>query len=103
MQLRRSMTIVGVLLLFICLHAPVTAAAPQARVEELASALASEPHGGVLDSAHLLKPGGIRELQDLARQFEAKGRRGWFVTLPKGEDAQQGAAALYSRLGVGAP
>src|SRR5690242_10302996 len=81
--------------------APLLAAptVPAQDVETVARALSSAQNGGVFDLSHLLKPGGIGELQDLSQQVAAKGRRVWFVTVPPEDSSQTMAEEAYGRLG----
>jgi len=61
--------------------------------------LAREAHGGVFDFGRLLKPGAVRELQALARDFEGGGLRLWVVTVPA--DVQVHVAErLYASLSM---
>jgi hypothetical protein len=63
--------------------------------------MASEQHGGVFDNAGLLKPGGKRDLVALTRQWEARGKRLWIVTVPATESPDAAAEAIYGSLSMG--
>jgi hypothetical protein len=63
--------------------------------------MAQEEHGGVFDAGHLLKPGGVRELEALARQWEGRGRRLWIVTVPAGETPDAAAERISPSLNLG--
>jgi hypothetical protein len=77
----------------------------RAQQEDLVGALihrmAQAEHGGVFDAAHLLKPGGVRELEALARQWEARGRRLWIVTVPADVTPDAAAERISPSLNLG--
>src|SRR6266705_2647773 len=54
----------------------------EALVGEIEGALRAKPHEVVYDFGHLLKPGGVTELRQLAEGFRADGLRFYFVTVP---------------------
>lgn len=70
-------------------------------VGSLIQRMAPEEHGGVFDAGHLLKPGGIRELETLARQWEGRGRRLWIVTVPAEVSPDSAAEQIYGSLNLG--
>ena len=53
-------------------------------VDEVESALRAGRGGAVHDLGKLLKPGGVRELQQKADQLRVSGVNVYFVTVPKG-------------------
>jgi hypothetical protein len=63
--------------------------------------MARQEHGGVFDAGHLLKPGGVRELEALARQWEGRGRRLWIVTVPAEVSPDAAAERIYPSLNLG--
>jgi hypothetical protein len=70
-------------------------------VGSLIQRMAREEHGGVFDAGHLLKPGGVRELETLARQWEGRGRRLWIVTVPAEVSPDTAAERIYGSLNLG--
>src|SRR5262249_55270837 len=70
-------------------------------VGALIQRMAREEHGGVVDAGHLLRPGGVRELEALARQWEGRGRRLWIVTVPAGETPDAAAERISPSLNLG--
>jgi hypothetical protein len=63
--------------------------------------MAREEHGGVFDAGHLLKPGGVRELEALARQWEGRGRRLWIVTVLAEVSPDAAVERIYGSLNLG--
>jgi hypothetical protein len=70
-------------------------------VDSVIHRMAQEEHGGVFDAGHLLKPGGIRELETLARQWEGRGRRLWIVTVPAEVSPNAAGDRIYGGLSLG--
>jgi hypothetical protein len=70
-------------------------------VGSLIQRMAQAEHGGVFDAGHLLKPGGVRELETLARQWEGRGRRLWIVTVPAEVSPDTAAEQIYGSLNLG--
>jgi hypothetical protein len=70
-------------------------------IDSVIHRMAQEEHGGVFDAGHLLKPGGIRELETLARQWEGRGRRLWIVTVPAEVSPNAAAERIYGGLSLG--
>src|SRR5947209_459802 len=71
-------------------------------VNQIETALASR-QGGVYDLGHLLKPGGIRELQQKVAQLQGSGGRIYIVTVPRSSTNVPAAAeTVYRDLNMGA-
>jgi uncharacterized membrane protein YgcG len=74
-----------------------------ALVSQVEDALRAGKGGAVYDLGHLLKPGGVRELQQKADQLRASGVNVYFVTVPKGStNASALAETVYRDLNMGA-
>jgi uncharacterized membrane protein YgcG len=70
-------------------------------VNQIESALASR-QGGVYDLGHLLKPGGIRELQQKLTELQGRGGRIYVVTVPRDTpDVPALAETVYRDLNMG--
>jgi uncharacterized membrane protein YgcG len=73
-----------------------------ALVSQVEGALRAGKGGAVYDLGHLLKPGGVRELQQKADQLRAGGVNVYFVTVPKGStNASALAETVYRDLNMG--
>src|SRR5260370_20857275 len=73
-----------------------------ALVSQVENALRAGKGGAVYDLGHLLKPGGVRELQQKAEQLRAGGVNVYFVTVPKGStNASALAETVYQDLNMG--
>src|ERR1051326_7203773 len=71
----------------------------EALVGEIEGALRAKPQEVVYDFGHLLKPGGVTELRQLADGFRADGLRFYFVTVPPGSmDVGGLAESVYRAL-----
>jgi uncharacterized membrane protein YgcG len=75
----------------------------EALVGQIESALKAQPGGGVYDIGHLLKPGGVRELEQTVTQLQSSGGQIYIVTVPRGStDVQSMAETVYRDLNMGA-
>src|SRR6266849_2251919 len=81
MMIRRRHGLIAALLLLLLCGLAYGQAALVSQVED---ALRAGKGGAVYDLGHLLKPGGVRELQQKADQLRAGGLNVYFVTVPRG-------------------
>ena len=73
----------------------------EALVNQIEGALTARHGGGVYDLGHLLKPGGIKELQQRVEQLQRSGVAVSIVTVPRGTgDVPQLAEAIYRDLNM---
>src|SRR6266571_1978464 len=73
----------------------------EALVHQIEHALAARHGGGVYDLGHLLKPGGIKELQQRVEQLQAGGVSVFIVTVPKDTgNVPQLGEAIYRDLNM---
>jgi uncharacterized membrane protein YgcG len=95
-MMRRVGCIAAVLLLTCSL-----ALGQEALVTQIESALASR-QSGVYDLGHLLKPGGVRELQQKLAQLQGSGGRIYIMTIPRDStNVQALAETVYRDLNMG--
>src|SRR5438445_3748616 len=97
MMMRRGYGFIAALLLICSMAFGQTAL-----VNQVEDALRAGRGGAVYDLGHLLKPGGVRELQQKADQLRAGGVNVYFVTVPKGStNASALAETVYQDLNMG--
>jgi len=73
-----------------------------ALVSQVEDALRAGKGGAVSDLGHLLKPGGVQELQQKAEQLRAQGINVYFVTVPRGStNVPALAETVYQDLKMG--
>jgi uncharacterized membrane protein YgcG len=74
----------------------------EALVDQIESALKARTGGGVYDIGHLLKPGGVRELEQKVAQLQASGGHIYIVTVPRNStNVSAMAEAIYRDLNMG--